>query len=162
MKEYSDSFIFVSLGSGVNWQIFGEGDKGIERKKVNEKVYDDFIMDGTNLGAGFLMGLGKLLTQEKDYPSILAKMRKDEEFVEFYDAIWINLFQISFNMTFIHNQKNILMSGTVLRFIDELAEHSSKALEYIQTKEPVERTVLRLQRFEGFTGALGALSEAMN
>ena len=81
MKEYSDSFIFVSLGSGVNWQIFGEGDKGIERKKVNEKVYDDFIMDGTNLGAGFLMGLGKLLTQEKDYPSILAKMRKDEEFV---------------------------------------------------------------------------------
>ena len=65
-------------------------------------------------------------------------------------------------MTFIHNQKNILMSGTVLKFIHDLSEHSSKALEYIQTEEPVERAVLRLQRFEGYTGALGALSEAMN
>ena len=110
--------MFVSLGSGVNWQIFGEGEEGIERKKVKSKVYDDYIMDGSNLGAGFIMGLGKMLTQEKEYTSILAKMKKDEELLEYYEAIWINLFQISLNMTLIHDQKNILLTGTVLKFTD--------------------------------------------
>ena len=161
LRQFSDEFVFVSLGSGVNWQTFGEGEHGIERKKVKNKVYDDYIMDGTNLGAGFIMGLGKMLTQENNYSSILSKMKKDEQLKEFYEAIWINLFQISLNMTLIHDQKNILLSGTVLRYADQMPELITKALQYIPTKEPLERTVLRVQKFEGFMGALGAINEAM-
>jgi hypothetical protein len=36
--------------------------------------------------------------------------------VEYYEAIWINLFQISLNLTLIHGQNNVLMSGTVLKY----------------------------------------------
>jgi hypothetical protein len=68
----------MSLGTGCNWQIFGDGDNGIERKQVEGAIHG-FLLEGTNLGAGFLMGFGKLLTDEKGYTSILAKL-KDEEY----------------------------------------------------------------------------------
>lgn len=54
----------MSLGSGVNFQLYGEGEKGFERQKTIDpsltKSGDGYFLEGTSLGAGFLMGLGKL------------------------------------------------------------------------------------------------------
>ena len=37
---------------------------------------DGYFLDGTSLGAGFLMGLGRICTGETDYSKILTKMRE--------------------------------------------------------------------------------------
>lgn len=56
----------MSLGSGLNFQLYGEGEKGFERQKSKDpsltKSGDGFFLEGTSLGAGFLMGVGKLWT----------------------------------------------------------------------------------------------------
>lgn len=133
LKEVADEaskFIFVSLGSGVNWQIFGQGQGGqaIERKRLEEGPKGEFIMEGTNLGAGFLMGLGRLLTGETNYGAILSRMRGEDEFVEFYEAVLVNLFQMSINMTFIHKQHTLLVSGSLLSYTSDITGLFSKAM----------------------------------
>ena len=67
----------MSFGSEVNWQVFGEGEQGIERQKLKIVKGSEYIMDGTNVGAGYLMGLGKLLTSESDFNQILQKLQED-------------------------------------------------------------------------------------
>jgi hypothetical protein len=56
----------MSLGSGVNFQLYGEGERGFERQQTKDceltKSGDGYFLEGTSLGAGFLMGIGKLCT----------------------------------------------------------------------------------------------------
>lgn len=69
IKEISLNFqecknlLFVSLGSGVNYQLYGQTENGFNRKTAKDKLLttgDGFFLEGTSLGAGFLMGLGRL------------------------------------------------------------------------------------------------------
>lgn len=91
----------------------------------------------------------------------MTKMRNDEEFKEFYEAIWVNLFQISLNMSVLHEQNTLLMSGTVLNFVPDLSPLFARALSMIHSDEMPEKRFLRLQELEGMIGALGSLQEAM-
>ena len=73
LKEV-EKVIFMSVGSGVNFQLYGSTEKGIERLAASDPSLttgDGYFLEGTSLGAGFLMGVGKLLTSEEDYSVIL-------------------------------------------------------------------------------------------
>lgn len=103
------------------------------------------------------MGLGRLLTKEKDFSLIVARMKGDQDLKEYYNAFWINLAQFCINIGLTHHQKNVLMSGTLLAYTEDLAPLYSRALKMIHLQEDYDTTVLRLQKFEGFVGTLGAL-----
>ena len=86
----------MSLGSGVNYQLYGKNEKGVfNRKAVSDVALtaggDGYFLEGTCLGGGFLMGVGRLATQEKDYAVLLNRL-KETDLKEYYDAIVINLF----------------------------------------------------------------------
>jgi hypothetical protein len=40
------------------------------------KTGDGYFLEGTSLGAGFIMGVGKLCTGETEYPNILSKLKE--------------------------------------------------------------------------------------
>lgn len=49
----------------MNFQLYGKGDQGYERQKAKDvkmSLGDGFFLEGTCLGAGYLMGLGRMLT----------------------------------------------------------------------------------------------------
>lgn len=58
--------LFMSFGSGVNFQLYGDSENGFERKPAKDKALtagDGYFLEGTSLGAGFLKGLCRLKTQ---------------------------------------------------------------------------------------------------
>jgi len=51
----------------------------MERKKAEDlstaRTSDGYILGGTSLGAGFLMGLGRLVSGERDFSVLLRQMQ---------------------------------------------------------------------------------------
>lgn len=83
----------------MNYQKYGRGQKGYERKKAEDistaSTADGYLLAGTSLGAGFLMGLGRLMTGERDFAILLRLMQEKEEMVEVYRMVLTNLMQMA-------------------------------------------------------------------
>lgn len=154
----------MSLGSGVNFQLYGDSGKGFERKPAKDKALaagDEFFLEGTCLGAGFLMGLSRLKTEEQDFTILLKRMKKEEDLKIYYDAVIINLFSMAVNMSLLHEKENLVISGALLSYDVNISDLFVKALLYVHSRQTIKLNVIRLQKLEGFLGVLGALECAI-
>ena len=163
MQEFS-VVLFMSLGSGVNFQLYEDSGKGFERKHAKDKAItagDGFFLEGTCLGAGFLMGLSRLKTEEQNFTILLKRMKEEEGLKIYYDAVLINLFSMAVNMSLLHERENLVISGALLSFDVNISDLFSKALLYVHSRQTIKLNVIRLEKLEGFWGALRALECAI-
>lgn len=84
-------------------------------EEVSLTAGDGYFLEGTSLGAGFLMGLGRLATGNSDYSSLMALM-KEGELREYMEAVLINLCQMAIQVAVMHGKRYVLMSGALLGY----------------------------------------------
>jgi pantothenate kinase len=164
ISQLDPSFLFMSLGTGVNFQKFEVGEKGFERRQAEDLATagpDGFFLGGTSLGAGFLMGLGKLVSGESDYSAIMEQMKEKEEMKGIFDLVMVNLMQMAVSMSILHATPNIFVSGSLLSHIPSLSPAFQKAIELSPHYHPIDRKLVVLRKQDGFLGAIGALFDAM-
>lgn len=165
ISQLDPRFLFMSLGTGVNFQKFEVGEKGFERRQAEDPSTagpDGYFLGGTSLGAGFLMGVGKLVSGQSDYPAILEEMKEKEEMKEVLDMVMVNLMQMALSMSTLHATPNIFVSGSLLAHTPSLAPAFQTALALSPAHHPIGWTLVVLRRQDGFLGAIGALLDAMS
>lgn len=124
----------MSLGSGVNYQLYGQSEMGIQRLPAKDKKLtagDGFFLEGTSLGAGFLMGLGRLWSGERNFNELLNRMKTESDLQEYYEAVLINLFLTAVNMALLHEQNCIFITGALLSYNIDLSFLFKRAIQFI-------------------------------
>lgn len=121
------------------------------------KTPDGYILGGTSLGAGFLMGLGRLVSGERDFSVLLKQMQERDEMREIYSTVMTNLMQMTLQLSILHASSNILPSGSLLKHITGLNAEFEEAMRLDLSGVPLKRNLVTVKRYEGYLGALGVL-----
>ena len=64
-------------------------------------------------------------------------------------------------MALLHDQSFVFITGALLSYDLDLSTFFKKAVQYLPKPKVLKLSVMRLERLEGYLGALGALKTAI-